>query len=228
MKKHRPKLLDLFCGAGGAGEGYRRAGFEVTGVDLYPQPRNPHEFIQADAMKLPIDFLMQFDVIHASPPCQAYSVLAKRTGVGHRWPKLIERVRDMLAKTNKLTVIENVQGAPLIDPVILCGTMFPGLRVLRHRLFEVNFPVTPPEHRPHPLVHTVDKRKNHYGKTDEWKDFVSVNGGANCSVAAARDAMKIDWMTKAELNQSIPPAYTQFLGKAIMQELKKTQVKDAA
>lgn len=216
----RPKLLDLFCGAGGAGEGYRKAGFDITGVDIDPQPRNPHRFIQADALKLDIDFLMGFDVIHASPPCQAYSVLAKRTGCGHKWPKLIEEVREMLSRTGKLTIIENVQGAPLINPIVLCGTMFPSLRVLRHRLFEVNFTVKLRKHKPHPLVHCIDKRKKHYGKTDEWKDFVSVNGGANCSVAAARDAMKINWMTKQELNQAIPPAYTTYIGKAAMHELK--------
>ena len=216
----KPLVLDLFCGAGGAGRGYERAGFDVVGVDIDAQRNCPYKFIQADALSLAPDFLDQFDVIHASPPCQAYSVLAKRTGCGHKWPKLVEQTREMLAATGKLTIIENVQGAPLIDPIVLCGTMFPSLRVLRHRLFEVNFPVKVPKHKPHPLVHTLDKRKNHYGKTNDRTDFVMVTGGGNCSIAAAKDAMRIDWMTKNEMNQAIPPAYATFIGKAALRNLQ--------
>jgi DNA (cytosine-5)-methyltransferase 1 len=97
--------------------------------------------------------------------------------------------------------------------------MFPGLRVLRHRLFEANFEIVPPPHKRHPKCHTFDRRKSHYGKTDEWKDFVSVNGGGNCTVAAARDAMGIDWMTKDEINEAIPPAYTLFIGQQLLRYL---------
>ena len=107
---------------------------------------------------------------------------------------------------------------------VLCGTMFPGLRVIRHRLFETSFPLPQPNHIPHakhPLVHTRDKRKNHYGKTCEWNDFVQVTGGGNCSVAAARDAMGIDWMTKKEINESIPPPYTEYVGRQIVRHLNK-------
>lgn len=223
----RPRLLDLFCCAGGAAEGYHRAGFDVFGVDISPQPNFPFEFMQADALSLTKKFLSGFDVIHASPPCQSYSDLAARNGNADDWPRLIEPVREMLAVTGKLTIIENVEGAPLIDPVVLCGTMFPELRVLRHRLFEVNFPLTPPPHGKHPLVHTLDKRKNHYGKTDEWKDFVQVTGGGNCSIAAAREAMGIDWMTKKEINESIPPAYTEFIGQGAMKALSNRKKKAA-
>ena len=95
--------------------------------------------------------------------------------------------------------------------------MFDELRVLRHRLFETNFPVTPPSHKRHPKVHTFDRRKAHYGKTDEWKDYVQVTGGGNCTIAAARDAMRISWMSKREINESIPPAYSRFVGCALMQ-----------
>jgi DNA (cytosine-5)-methyltransferase 1 len=219
-KKVKPKLLDLFCCAGGVAAGYARAGFEVVGVDIKPQRNFPFEFVQADALTLPMGFLQSFDAIHASPPCQSYSDLAKRNGNAHEWPRLIEPVREMLIKTGKPYVIENVEGAPLLNPAVLCGTMFKGLRVLRHRLFESNFLIIVPPHGKHPRCHTFDKRKSQYGKTDDMIDFVSVNGGGNCSIAAARDAMGIDWMTKGELNEAIPPAYTEFIGKQLMQHLK--------
>ena len=212
----RPRLLDLFCGAGGAAVGYHHAGFDVVGVDSAPQPRFPFDFIQADAMSLDADFLASFDVIHASPPCQAYSDLAARNGNADDWPRLIEPVRAMLVATGKPYIIENVEGAPLRNYIVLCGTMFPGLRVIRHRLFETNFIIPVPPHGRHPLVHTHDKRKRHYGKTNEWRDFVTVTGGGNSTVAAARDAMGIDWMTKREINEAIPPAYAEYVGKYAM------------
>ena len=218
---HKPRLLDLFCCAGGAGVGYSRAGFEVVGVDIYPQPHYPLPFIQADVLNLDRKFIALFDAIHASPPCQPYSDLVKRNGNKSKWPPLIEPVRELLLQSGKPFVIENVEGAPLLNPVVLCGTMFPELRVLRHRLFESNFPITVPPHGQHPLVHTLDKRKHHYGKTDEWKDFVQVTGGGNCTIAAARQAMGIDWMTKAEINEAIPPAYTLFIGKQLLESLSK-------
>lgn len=215
----RLRLLDLFCCAGGASLGYSRAGFEVVGVDIKPQPNYPFEFIQADALALDAKFIASFDAIHASPPCQSYSDLAKRNRNSEKWPRLVEPVREMLKRSGLPYVIENVEGAPLIDAVVLCGTMFPQLRVLRHRLFEANFEIIPPPHGKHPKVHTFDKRKSHFGKTDEWKDFVQVTGGGNCTLAAARDAMGIDWMTKGEINESIPPAYTEFVGKELMRHL---------
>lgn len=215
----RPRLLDLFCGAGGAGAGYAQAGFDVVGVDLADQPNYPFEFMRGDALTLDVDFLAAFDVIHASPPCQAYSDLAHRNGNGHEWPRLIEPVRDLLAATGRPYVIENVEGAPLRDYIVLCGTMFPELRVLRHRLFETNFPIMSPSHMRHPLVHTHDRRKAHYGRTNEWLDYVTVTGGGNCTVAAARDAMGICWMNKREINEAIPPAYSEYVGQALMRVL---------
>lgn len=218
-----PRLLDLFCCAGGAAVGYHRAGFKVTGVDTVDQPNYPFEFVQGDALDLDPDFLAGFDAIHASPPCQAYSVTAKRTGNGANWPMLIEPTRDMLRSTGLPYVIENVVGAPLISPTLLCGTMFPGLRVIRHRLFETNFPLPAPRHIPHkdhPLCHTLDKRKAHYGKTDDMVNFVSVVGGGNCSIRAARDAMGIDWMKKPELNEAIPPPYAEWVGRFLMERVR--------
>ncbi len=214
-----PRLLDLFCCAGGAGVGYQRAGFEVFGVDIDPQPNYPLPFMQADALTLDPDFLASFDVIHASPPCQSYSDLAKRNGNADAWPRLVEPVREMLRASGRPYVIENVQGAPLLDPMILCGTMFPELRVLRHRLFEANIALVAPAHKRHPLVFTHDKRKSHYGKLDQDTAYVQVTGGGNCSIANARDALGIDWMTKGELNESIPPAYTEYIGHQFMRHL---------
>jgi len=134
----------------------------------------------------------------------------------------------MLERSGKPWVIENVEGAPLRNPVVLCGTMFPGLRVLRHRLFETNFPLTAPAHPKHPKVHTFDKRKARFGKTDEWKDFVQMTGGGNCSLAAARDAMGIDWMSKGEINEAIPPAYTEYVGRALTAHLAAAAAAEAA
>lgn len=232
----KPRLLDLFCKAGGAARGYQQAGFEVIGVDIEPQPNYAGDkFFHADALALVQDrfagcwhedykksqlrgmlgrCMGHFDAVHASPPRQGYSDLAHRTG--REYPMLIERVRELLQGWGLPYVIENVEGAPLIDPVMLCGTMFPGLRVLRHRLFESNVPMTQPSHGRHPLVFTHDKRKAHYGKLDQDTAFVQVTGGGNCSVKNAAEAMGIDWMTKAELNEAIPPAYTEWVGRRLM------------
>lgn len=213
----RPKLLDLFCGAGGAAKGYHDAGFDIVGVDIDPQPNYPYPFQQADALAI-LGFstlLREFDAIHASPPCQGYSDLRHRTG--REYPQLVEPVREGLVASGLPYVIENVEGAPLHDAIVLCGTMFPELRVLRHRQFETNFYVDVPPHKPHPLVFTYDKRKRHFGQLDQDVSFVQVTGGGNCTLANARDAMGIDWMSKAEINESIPPAYTEYIGKFLME-----------
>jgi DNA (cytosine-5)-methyltransferase 1 len=215
----KPRLLDLFCCAGGAAAGYSKAGFEVIGVDINPQPRYPFEFVQADALNLNTDFIGSFDAIHASPPCQSYSDLARRNGNAEEWPRLIEPIREVLVESGLPYVIENVEGAPLISPFVLCGTMFPSLRVIRHRLFEANFLILTPPHRKHPKVHTFDRRKAHYGKTSEWKDFVQVTGGGNCTLAAAHEAMGINWMTKREINEAIPPSYAEWIGRQMMNHI---------
>jgi DNA (cytosine-5)-methyltransferase 1 len=204
--------LDLCCSAGGTTRGYHRAfpDAHITGVDIAPQPHYiGDEFVQADALAFPLD---GFDLIHASPPCQRYSDLAKRNGNADAWPDLIPAIRERLKGSLAHYVIENVEGAPLRDPVMLCGTMFPGLRVLRHRLFEANFPIQAPPHGRHPLVFTHDKRKRHYGLLDQDSSFVQVTGGGNATVANKAAAMDIFWMTGAELNEAIPPAYTEHIG----------------
>ena len=220
----KPKLLDLFCCAGGAAVGYSQAGFEIVGVDIDDQPNFPFQFIKHDALDIPLSFLKAFDVIHASPPCQSYSDLAKRNGNAHEWPRLVEPVRDLLKCSKKPYVIENVEGAPLLEPVVLCGTMFPELRVIRHRLFESNIELHAGAHQKHPLVFTYDKRKSHYGKLDQDTSYVQVTGGGNCTVANARDALGISWMTKNELNESIPPAYTKFLGLQLIEHVDRVIV----
>jgi DNA (cytosine-5)-methyltransferase 1 len=214
----RPRLLDLFCCAGGASAGYVAAGFDVVGVDIDPQPHYPYEFHQADALSYPLE---GFDVIHASPPCQRFSDLAKRNGNAEAWPDLIAPIRERLEAWGGGWVIENVEGAPLHNPVTLCGAMFPSLRVIRHRLFESNVPLIAPAHPKHPLVFTHDKRKKHYGKLDQDTSFVQVTGGGNCRVANKRDAMGIDWATGAEINEAIPPAYTAWIGAQLLAALAK-------
>jgi len=230
----KPRLLDLFCCEGGASCGYVEAGFEVIGVDIDPQPRYPYEFVQADALDVFVDRhgnwwthdldrglygLGRIDAIHASPPRQRFCDLAHRNGNADDWPDLIEPIRACLRASGLPFIIENVEGAPLLDPIMLCGTMFPGLRVLRHRLFETNWTVKVPDHPKHPLVFTHDKRKAHYGKLDQNTSFVQVTGGGNATIANKRAAMGIDWMSNHGLNESLPPAYTRFLGARLMEVL---------
>lgn len=213
-------LLDLCCKQGAASMGYYLAGFDVVGVDREPQPRYPFPFIQADLRDLDPQWIAEsFDAVAGSPPCWAHSDLAHRTG--RDYEDFIPETRALLTATGLPWVIENVEGAPLHDPIVLCGTQFPGLRVIRHRLFESNLPLVAPDRHPrHPLVYTLDKRKRHYGRLDEWTAFVSVNGGGNCSRAAASDAMGgLDWMTKDGMNQGVPPAYTQWIGRQITEAL---------
>jgi DNA (cytosine-5)-methyltransferase 1 len=212
--RNQPRLLDLFCCAGGAARGYQWAGFLVFGVDIKPQPNYVGDtFRQGDAIEVGRDLLDRYeiDAIHASPPCQAHSDLQKQSKI--EYADFIPATRELCQASGLPYVIENVEGAPLNDPVTLCGTQFPGLRVLRHRLFETNWPLTAPAvHPKHPLVFTHDKRKRHYGQLDQDTSFVQVTGGGNCSIGNARDALGIDWMTKEELNEALPPAYTHWIG----------------
>ena len=200
--------------------GYARAGFRVVGVDRDRQPNYPFEFIQADLRDFDVADLLASGakIVVGSPPCWKWTDLAYRTGL--EYEDFIPDLRDLFVRSGLPYVIENVEGAPLIDPLVLCGTMFPGLRVTRHRLFESNVDLSAPApHGAHPLHYTLDKRKAHYGQLDEMSDFVTVTGGGNCSVAAASDAMGINWMTKAELNQAIPPAYTEWIGRQLMSRI---------
>ncbi len=215
------KLLDLFCGAGGCSAGYTRAGFEVVGVDINPQPRYPFEFVQADAFEFLADHWREFDVISASPRCQPYSPTAALCSRKFDYMDEIVKVRKALDWTGKPYVIENVPGAPLINPLMLCGSMF-GLRVRRHRHFECE-PVIwwPPASCNHWGVASACGRGKPKGNpagyvagTLENFDFITV-AGADYIAADGRRAMGIDWMTKKELSQAIPPTYTEFIGERI-------------
>ena len=143
------RILDLFCGAGGAGMGYHRAGFDVVGVDISPQPNYPFEFYRGDALEYLASYGDRFDAIHASPPCQSSSALTKGTNKGRHYPDLIPATREALTRFDVPTVIENVQGSDLRRDVTLCGEMF-GLGVIRHRYFEISrFDVPQPKHVKH-------------------------------------------------------------------------------
>lgn len=201
----------MFCGAGGASRGYADAGFEVVGVDIAPQPSYPYEFVQADAMAFPLE---GFDVTHASPPCQSFTAYRRRgDGVGDGYPDLIAPVRERLRAAGAPYVIENVPGAPLENPIQLCGSSF-RLDIRRHRLFESNTPLmaTPCNHAwQTPRFQQATNRTN-MRRTVEigvWRIPLDVQ----------RSAMGIDWMTLKELSESIPPAYTRFIGEQLMQHL---------
>jgi len=221
----RPRLLDLFCGAGGAAVGYHRAGFEVVGVDIKPQPRYPFAFVQADALETLREWTWEneisFDAIHASPPCQAFTDL-KDMHNAIRHEDLLTPTRELLEATGLPYVIENVEGAPMSPTVTLCGSSFglgaEGARLQRHRHFETNWPLLGP-----PCAHGVSSRViGVYGghgrdrrRTVKTQDF---------STEARREAMGIDWMTGSELSQAIPPAYTELIGHQLMSHLKARAV----
>lgn len=203
----RPRLLDLFCCAGGAGMGYHQAGFDVVGVDIRPQPRYPFEFIQANVLTLDPAFVASFDAIHAPPPCQAYTKAQRLQKREH--PDLIVPVREMLLAAGAPYVIENVPGSPLRDPYTLCGGMFPELRVYRHRWFECSWAVWCLDHRPHAAPQVK------MGRPVAQGDFIQVVGNFS-GAAYAREAMGIPWMTRDELREAIPPAYTKHIGKQLV------------
>lgn len=207
---HKRKLLDLYCKAGGASVGYAcspGSGFEIVGVDIAPQKNYPFKFIQGDALEFLEKHGHEFDFIHASPPCQRYSNIAKQFKVHTNYPDLVEPTRKLLIATGKPYVIENVVGAPLINPVMLCGSMFE-LKVRRHRLFEANFCIPQPkcDHKSQGRVVQVNGHSGGSSKRDGIK-FGSVDDW--------KKAMDINWMTGAELAEAIPPAYTEYIGKSI-------------
>jgi hypothetical protein len=208
--------LDLFCGAGGAAVGYRRAGFEVVGVDIKPQPHYPFEFHQGDALEYLDEHGKEFDFIHASPPCQAFSSASIiHRNRGKKYDDWIKPTRELLIKIAKPFVIENVVHAPLHNPIVLCGTMF-GLGVFRHRLFESSHFLFEPEHHPHNGKIGDLKYFSVAGGSGRWKTWGTVHRDVSKgTVRQWREAMGIDWMTGKEIVQAIPPAYTEFIGKQI-------------
>jgi DNA (cytosine-5)-methyltransferase 1 len=217
----RPKLLDLFCGGGGASMGYHRAGFDVTGVDLRPMPRYPFTFVRADALEYLAAHGREFDAIHASPPCQAYSSTTKRNKGGRTHPDLVAPVRRLLETSGRPWVIENVEGSPLVGATRLCGTMFPGLLVKRHRLFEASFAFDPPGPCDHPTAKLYPSGDALASGRSMLSPFVAVwgSGGNKGDKALWSRAMGIDWMTRAEMAQAIPPAYTEYAGRLLMNVL---------
>jgi DNA (cytosine-5)-methyltransferase 1 len=225
-----PILLDLYCCQGGASWGYSQAGFDVVGADLDPQPRYPFPFVQADALDLirrlrrgavrfsDGRYLSAADIaaVHASPPCQAYTLCQRIRSNAH--PDLVGPTRDALDDLGKPYVIENVEGAPLIDPVLLCGRSFPELQVYRHRLFEASFPLVEPMH----LMHDKPLRK--MGRPPLDGEFMHVVGNFS-GVARAREAMGgVDWMSREGLRESIPPAYARWVGSQLADHIEARRV----
>ena len=199
------KLLDLFSGAGGAAMGYHAAGFEVVGVDIEDQPNYPFKFIKYDALDWLDGWGCEYDVIHASPPCQCFSMMQNIHKNQHKHPDLIEPTRKLLKASGKPYVIENVVGAPLRIDLLLCGTMF-GLPIARHRIFESNVPM--------PLLTMTCKHENLY---DPWH-----GEGSRGQREKLSKAMDIDWfMTRPEVREAIPPAYTKYIGDIITKALQK-------
>jgi len=211
----RLRLLDLFCGAGGASDGYVRAGWDVLGVDKEPQPNYPYPFVQADALEAlrDYDFVTEFDAIHASPPCQSFSAYRRKGhGVGAGYPDLIPWTRRGLIAAGLPWVIENIPRAPLRDPVTLCGSMF-GLDVRRHRLFESSEALTAP-----PCNHAAQMPGRFPGATNRKPNSrATVEVGVwRIPLDVQKRAMGIDReITLRELSEAIPPTYTEYIGEQL-------------
>lgn len=237
----RPRLLDLFCKAGGATKGYQRAGFYVVGVDIEPQPNYcGDEFVQAEALRFLENHLTlkrhglelwKFDAIHASPPCQGYSRMRHLPWLaGKVYPLLIDPVRDLLRTAGVPWVIENVEDAPLHrrstlfgdHGVLLCGTMV-GLPIYRHRPFETSFPVPQPPHRPHEHVIAPGRMFGDRQRIATVSGFVAdpTYHGPGRNGPEVKAALGIDWMTRDELAQAIPPAYTEWVGARLLEALER-------
>ncbi len=206
-------LLDLYCGAGGASVGYKRAGFEIVGIDITPQKNYPFEFIQADAFEYlnAID-LSRFDAIHASPPCQRYSY---GTPQKSKHPNLVGPTRELIEASGLPWVMENVPGSPLRSDIIICGCMVGLPLIRRRRLFETSwyeFFLLPTCQHLGPVI-TVTGHGTPSGNRKTW--------GRNISIEEKRNAMGIKWMNRNELSQAIPPNYTELIGISLMNHLLK-------
>lgn len=200
----KPRALDLFCCAGGSAVGLHLAGYDVTGIDIRPQPRYPFRFIQADAME--IDWT-GYDLIWASPPCQAYTTL-RALQPGKEYPDLVAPVRERLIATGTPWILENVPGAPLHYYITLCGAMF-GLRTYRHRRFETSVMLFQPHHPRHTVLTSTKKRRAC------WDAGLNISVTGDVGTYVGSLAMGIDWMTGNELSQAIPPAYAKFLAEQV-------------
>lgn len=207
----KPKLLDLYCCQGGASKGYVDAGFDVVGVDIAPQPHYPFEFRQGDAIEFVKEYGHKFDAIHASCPCQLYSVTHHITGADQ--PDLIQDTREAILPTDLPYVIENVVNAHsfLASPTLLCGAMF-GLETYRHRLFETNWDLTAPPHPKH------EARTTKMGRAPVEGEYMHIVGNFS-GVAKGRDVMGMPWATRDGLREAIPPAYAEHIGKQLIEQL---------
>lgn len=212
------RLLDLFCGAGGAAVGYHRAGFDVVGVDIAPQKHYPFEFIQADAMTYPLD---GFDAIHASPPCQEYSSL--RNMKTHAYLDALAAVRERLMAYGRPWIIENVARAPMHHALLICGTAL-GLKVRRHRLFDSSHLLWSPggcQHSADDVNCYGHGAWNYRPRSAEHAHWTRTNAGQSpVSIAMAKAAFQAEWMTRSELAECVPPAYTEWIGRQIMTALE--------
>lgn len=207
------KLLDLYCCGGGAGYGYEQAGFDVTGIDIKPQPKHRGKFIQADAIEYLKNHWHEYDIIHASPPCQAYSKASMQfRKTGKVYVDLIELTRKTLIETGLPYVIENVPGSPLINPIELCGAMFE-MRTYRHRLFESNVNLNSP---PHPEHIAPNAKMGRPPKDGEFIQYVGHFSG----VKMVQEMTGLYWLGQNELAQSIPPQYTKYIGKQLISYLQ--------
>jgi len=221
----KPRLLDTFCGAGGCTKGYQRAGFYVVGVDINPQPHYcGDEFYQADALEFIAEHGREFDVIHASPPCQKHVMLQCLNRVQGRTNEhrdLIPDTRAVLKSTGKIFVIENVQGAPLRTQIILCGHALGHKRLARHRHFESNILLfgLPCTHRrsTEPIIGVYGARPD--GHRVSLRQYRLTRTAS--SLAEASEIMGIDWMDWDELKEAIPPAYTQYIGEQLLEVLDR-------
>lgn len=217
----RPLLLDLFCCQGGAAKGYHDAGFDVVGVDINEQPNYPYRFVCADALDFVRAWVREewpvYSAIHASPPCQAYSVATRASGDPSSHPDLVAETRELLEATGLPYVIENVPGAPLHNPIQLCGSSF-GLDVRRHRLFETNWPLMAA-----PCAHhlQVEPKYDVYEHGRWYKSPVvkAYGSGGGKAMEHWPAAMQIDWMDSKGLAQAIPPAYTEYIGQHLLRHL---------
>lgn len=219
----KPKLLDLYSCAGGAGYGYSLAGFDVTGIDIDPQPRYPFKFIQGDAIDYLRDHGHEYDAIHASPPCQAFSAMRHMPDAKHH-PELIEPTRELLELFDVPWVIENVIGAPLIDAMVLCGTMFglgaAGFALQRHRQFETNFNIEAPGDCDHDKP-TIGIYGGHVRcrSTKFWRNTGADFPGYDKKALAVEAMGGTHWMTMNQMSEAIPPAYTEYIGEQLMNEV---------
>lgn len=215
------KLLDLCCRVGGASMGYHRAGFDtIVGWDIEPISDYPFELIVGDITTITPDYLDQFDAVHISPPCQSQTALTKGTNKGREYPNLIPFARELVAAWGGPAVIENVQGSEIRRDLVLCGEMF-SLNVIRHRYFEISgFTATAPAHVPH------RGRVAGY-RHGSWYDgpyfAVYGDGGGKGTVGQWQDAMGIDWTRdRKNLAEAIPPAYTEYIGRQLIERLAVT------